>query len=90
MGCETHQSFHRSVKSMPVVPSELGVGAVERRVSVCLGLLDAARRNANQQVSWVIKKPSIGSGKGQPSHLVMRAVDAKLGHAYPFLWFFFD
>ena len=37
---ETYQSPHRAVKSMPVVPSELGVGSVERRVTVGLGLLD--------------------------------------------------
>ena len=34
------QSAHGSVQSMPVVPSELGVGALERWVTVRLRLLD--------------------------------------------------
>jgi hypothetical protein len=34
------QSAHGAVKSMPVVPAELGVGALERRVTVSLRLLD--------------------------------------------------
>jgi hypothetical protein len=40
----THQSTHGAVKSMPMVPPELGVGALEGRVSVRLGLLDTVRR----------------------------------------------
>lgn len=36
----THQSTHGAVQSMPVVPPELGVGALERRVTVSLRLLD--------------------------------------------------
>lgn len=39
-GLMTHQSAHGAVKSMSVVPAELGVGALERRVTVRLGLLD--------------------------------------------------
>ena len=39
----THECLHGAVKSMSVVPSELGVGALERRVSVSLGLLDTTR-----------------------------------------------
>ena len=39
----THQSAHGAVKSMPVVPSELGVGALERGVTVRLGLFDTAQ-----------------------------------------------
>jgi hypothetical protein len=39
-GIETHKSLHGAVQSMSVVPSELGIGAVERGVSVGLGLLD--------------------------------------------------
>ena len=31
---------------MPVVPSELGVGALERGVTVSLGLLDTVRRRS--------------------------------------------
>lgn len=42
---EAHQSAHGAVQSMPVVPSELGVGALERRVSVGLGLLDTVRHH---------------------------------------------
>lgn len=40
---ESYKSLHRSVERMSVVPSEFGVGTLERRVSVCLRLLDAAR-----------------------------------------------
>jgi hypothetical protein len=36
----THQSALGAVKSMPVVPPELGVGALERGVTVGLRLLD--------------------------------------------------
>jgi len=36
----THECLHGSVERMSVVSSELGVGALERRVSVRLGLLD--------------------------------------------------
>lgn len=36
----THQSAHGSVQRMPMVPSELGVGSLERRITVRLGLLD--------------------------------------------------
>lgn len=38
----TNQSAHSAVQSMSVVPSELGVGTLERRVTVSLGLLDTA------------------------------------------------
>jgi hypothetical protein len=38
----THQGAHGAVKSMPVVAAELGVGALERRVTVSLRLLDTA------------------------------------------------
>jgi len=38
--CATYQGSHGAVKSMSVVASELGVGALEGRVSVSLGLLD--------------------------------------------------
>lgn len=43
-GCSgsTHQSLSGSVKSMPVVPAELGVGSVEGRVTGSLRLLDTA------------------------------------------------
>ena len=37
-----HQSAHGAVQSMPVVPSELGVGALERGVTVRLRLFDTA------------------------------------------------
>lgn len=36
----TYKSSHGAVESMSVVASELGVGTLERRVSVGLGLLD--------------------------------------------------
>lgn len=39
-GESTHQSAHGAVQRMPMVPSELGVGALQGRVSVCLWLLD--------------------------------------------------
>jgi hypothetical protein len=38
----THQGAHGAVQSMPVVAAELGVGALERRVTVSLRLLDTA------------------------------------------------
>jgi hypothetical protein len=38
----THQSAHGAVKRMPVVPPELGVGSLERGVTVGLRLLDTA------------------------------------------------
>jgi hypothetical protein len=38
----TYQGSHGAVKSMSVVASELGVGTLEGRVSVGLGLLDTA------------------------------------------------
>ena len=38
----THQGAHGAVQSMPVVTAELGVGALERRVTVSLRLLDTA------------------------------------------------
>lgn len=34
---------------MPVVPSELGVGALERGVTVSLGLLDAVVKNGQRR-----------------------------------------
>jgi hypothetical protein len=39
----TYQGSHGAVQSMSVVSSELGVGSLERRVSVGLGLLDTAQ-----------------------------------------------
>lgn len=42
--CDTHQSSHGAVKSVSMVPSELGVGSLERRVSVRLRLLDTVQR----------------------------------------------
>lgn len=36
------EGSHRTMQRMPVIPPELRVGAFERRVSVGLGLLDAA------------------------------------------------
>jgi len=36
----SYQSLHGSVESMPVVPPELGVGSLERRVPGGLGLLN--------------------------------------------------
>jgi hypothetical protein len=47
----THQCLHGSVKSMSVVSPELGVGALEGRVSVGLGLLDTAGRVSLASVS---------------------------------------
>lgn len=38
-----HQGAHGAVQSMPVVPSELGVGTLERGVTVSLGLLDTVQ-----------------------------------------------
>ena len=38
----THQGAHGAVQSMPMVAAELGVGALERRVTVSLRLLDTA------------------------------------------------
>jgi hypothetical protein len=51
----THQRTHGAVKSMPMVPPELGVGALERRVTVRLRLLDTVKppRQSLQPVSEV-------------------------------------
>ena len=40
----TYQCPHCPVQSMPVIPSEFGVGTGEGRVAVCLGLLDSIGR----------------------------------------------
>lgn len=40
----TYQRLGRAVKRVPVIPSELGVGAFKRGVAVGLGLLDAMAR----------------------------------------------
>lgn len=45
---ETYQGSHGAVKSMSVVASELRVGALERRVSVGLGLLDTVCRRVSR------------------------------------------
>lgn len=39
-GSETYQRLHGALQRMPVVPPELGVCSLERRVAVGLGLLD--------------------------------------------------
>lgn len=39
-----NQGLHGAMQSIAMVPSELGVSALERRVSGGLGLLDAASR----------------------------------------------
>ena len=39
----TYKSLHGAVQSMSVVSPEFGVGAVERWVSVALGLFDTVR-----------------------------------------------
>ena len=60
----SYQSLHRAVERMSVVPSELGVGTLERRVSVRLGLLDAvqlvnitslvaSRSYSNRGIIWI-------------------------------------
>lgn len=41
------QRFHRSVQSMSVVSSELGICALEGRISVGLWLLDTIVRNSS-------------------------------------------
>lgn len=43
-GGGAYKGLHVAVKSMSVVASELRVGAVQRRVSRSLGLLDAVKR----------------------------------------------
>lgn len=40
----TYQSLHGAVESMSVVASELGVGSLQGRVTVGLGLLDTIAR----------------------------------------------
>lgn len=40
----TYQSLHGAVESMSVVASELGVGSLQGRVTVGLGLLDTGLR----------------------------------------------
>ena len=83
-GVWTHQSAHGSVKSMPVVPPELGVGALERGVTVSLGLLDTAMPSAvalhavRLIEGHVFHPPDDGA----------RAMEVR--DAYPFRWFFFD
>lgn len=44
----THQSAHGAVKRMPVVPPELGVGSLERRVTVGLRLLDTVMQSISR------------------------------------------
>jgi hypothetical protein len=46
----TYQRLHGSVKSMSVVSSELGVGSLERWVTVGLGLLDSV-----SSVRWALE-----------------------------------
>lgn len=43
-GSSTYQSLHGAVESMSVVASELGVGSLQGRVTVGLGLLDTIAR----------------------------------------------
>jgi len=89
-GLSTHQSAHGAVKSMPVVPAELGVGALERRVTVRLGLLDTAVPPCQQCSAshrrGVVTVRVTGVFVGDAIPCVRRAS----GGAYPFLWFFFD
>jgi hypothetical protein len=40
----TYQSIHGAVESMSVIASELGVGSLQGRVTVGLGLLDTELR----------------------------------------------
>ena len=37
----SYQSFHRTVKRVPMVSAKLRIGAVERGIAVSFGLLDA-------------------------------------------------
>lgn len=53
-GGGTHQSAHGAVQSMPVVAAELGVGALEGRVTVSLRLLDTAVHHVSAPSSSVV------------------------------------
>jgi hypothetical protein len=75
---------------MPVVPAELGVGALERRVTVSLRLLDTT---ANASVVVLQYQTSvIGMVDGRNSLSAARCIACveEVREAYPFLWFFFD
>jgi hypothetical protein len=50
----THQGAHGAVQSMPVVTAELGVGALEGRVTVSLRLLDTTIHHVSVPSSSVI------------------------------------
>jgi len=73
--CATYQGSHGAVKSMSVVASELGVGTLERRVSVGLGLLDTVR---------VV----VSVGRSHRSGCCSKGVVVGNFAAYPFLWAF--
>jgi hypothetical protein len=71
-----------------VVAAELGVGTLERRVTVSCGLLDTVERQAVSNYG-----PNCSSFR---VHMVYRLDGAFCSRgreaegAYPFLWFFFD
>jgi hypothetical protein len=62
----THQSALGSVKSMPVVPPELGVGALERGVTVGLRLLDTAL-SSNQLLLSIVYRLLLAMEKMEAS-----------------------
>lgn len=87
VGGRAHQSAHGAVQSMPVVAAELGVGALERRVTVSLGLLDTAGPNKSAIIFRTIYHFACAGCRGS----TMRGYFARETEgAHPFLWFFFD
>lgn len=89
LGRGAYQGLHAAVKSMSVVTSELRVGAVKRRVSRSLGLLDAdqtvSARGFNNMPS--IKHTRFGgpwpTGCAERSFLTLKIVsNASLGRKW--------
>jgi len=84
----THQSAHGAVQSMPVVPPELGVGTLERGVTVGLRLLDTVMPSISGcsqfHASMSLRSKAMGIHRDHG----VRAIAVR--DAYPFRWFFLD
>jgi hypothetical protein len=90
----THQSTLGAVKSMPVVPPELGVGSLERGVTVGLGLLDTVFHQISyDSTAYASVVARDREDERSSCDLIMqidRACAVNVREAYPFLWFFLD
>jgi len=84
----THQGAHGAVQSMPVVPPELGVGTLERGVTVSLRLLDTVVPSIS---CCSHNYESMSPGWAMMIHLPDDDARAMVVRdAYPFRWFFLD